>query len=115
MWSEIMKRCRHLLAMRWLSRSSSAAVQQPAAESSRPSQSPVPDYRRRQKPPDDLTVIKGIGPVMRDRRRILGIATFADLAHADPAELARQLRRHQPVSDDYVQSWVRAARERTGT
>src|SRR5262245_55544407 len=34
--------------------------------------------------PDDLTVIKGIGPALQNRLRALGITTFADLAAANP-------------------------------
>lgn len=65
--------------------------------------------RRSARSADDLTVIDGIGPVIRDRLRILGIATFADLASVDPAWLAAQMRRHQPIGDARVQQWVDAA------
>ena len=37
--------------------------------------------------PDDLTVIKGIGPAVQDKLRSLGIVTFKDLATADPDDL----------------------------
>ena len=37
--------------------------------------------------PDDLTVIKGIGPAVQNKLRALGITTFAELAKADPDAL----------------------------
>jgi predicted flap endonuclease-1-like 5' DNA nuclease len=63
--------------------------------------------------PDDLTVIKGIGPAVQDKLRSLGITTFKDLATADPDDLAEQLKSFQPVSKARVHGWTEAARERT--
>lgn len=112
MWSDIAKHCRHLLSLRRIAGAREPAEADAGPRTVRPSQAAGDDDRRRHGPPDDLTVIKGIGPVMRDRLRILGIATFADLAEADAGELTRWLRRHQPMSEATVQDWVRAARER---
>ena len=48
--------------------------------------------------PDDLTVLKGIGPVVQEKLRSLGITTFRDLAAADPERLTEQLKGKQPIS-----------------
>ena len=63
--------------------------------------------------PDNLTMIKGIGPVVQEKLRSLGIATFSDLARADPTTLAEQLKGSQPISEARVRSWTEAARGRT--
>ena len=63
--------------------------------------------------PDDLTVIKEIGPAVQGKLRSLGITTFRDLATANPDDLAEQLKGSQPVSKARVDSWIEAARERT--
>ncbi|NNK90897.1 MAG: hypothetical protein HKO87_00565 [Acidimicrobiia bacterium] len=52
--------------------------------------------------PDDLTAVKGIGPVYAGRLRDLGIATFAALAAADPAAIADAL----DVSPEQVSDWI---------
>jgi predicted flap endonuclease-1-like 5' DNA nuclease len=62
--------------------------------------------------PDDLTVIKGIGPAVQNKLRALGITTFADLAAADPDAILRQLKGSQPLTRGKVQAWTKAARER---
>lgn len=63
--------------------------------------------------PDDLTVIKGIGPSIQEKLRSLGIMTFKDLARADPDSLVDQLKISLPVSKARVRGWTEAARERT--
>jgi predicted flap endonuclease-1-like 5' DNA nuclease len=63
--------------------------------------------------PDDLTVIKGIGPAVQEKLRSLGITTFRDLATANPGDLAEHLKGSQPVSKARVHSWIKAARDRT--
>ena len=60
---------------------------------------------------DDLTVIKGIGPAIQEKLRALGIATFSDLARADPK--AWGLKGPQPISEARVRGWIEAARQRT--
>jgi predicted flap endonuclease-1-like 5' DNA nuclease len=61
--------------------------------------------------PDDLTVIKGIGPATQERLRSLGIRTFEDLATATPDDLAARLKSGQPVAKSQVRRWVDAARK----
>ncbi len=54
---------------------------------------------------DDLTSIKGIGPVYAGRLNGLGITTFAALAAADAAELAEQL----DVAESQTTDWIEQA------
>ena len=65
--------------------------------------------------PDDLTVIKGIGPALQNKLRALGITTFADLAAANPDQLMEQLKGSQPLSRGRVRHWTEAARQRART
>ena len=101
----------------WRDRGAGSSAGGAAAHGSREDEAPKAQAaarRRRSTPtPDDLTVIHSIGPVMRDRLRILGIATFAELAAADAADLAMRLRWHQPISDTQVRQWIEAAKRRT--
>jgi predicted flap endonuclease-1-like 5' DNA nuclease len=63
--------------------------------------------------PDDLTLIKGIGPVVQQKLHALGIRTFNDLAAADPEALVEQLKGRQPISETLVRGWTKAADQRT--
>jgi predicted flap endonuclease-1-like 5' DNA nuclease len=76
---------------------------------------PVPEKAVTAPVPDDLTVIKGIGPALQNRLRALGITTFADLAAANPDQLMAQLKGAQPLSRARVQHWTEVARERART
>jgi predicted flap endonuclease-1-like 5' DNA nuclease len=60
--------------------------------------------------PDDLTVIKGIGPVYQWKLRDAGVHTYKDLALADPAQLRRMLdvKSWQRVA---IESWIEQARD----
>lgn len=62
--------------------------------------------------PDDLTVIKGIGPAVQNKLRALGITTFADLAAADPDRLMEELKGSQPLTATRVRGWTEDARAR---
>jgi predicted flap endonuclease-1-like 5' DNA nuclease len=61
---------------------------------------------------DDLTVIKGIGPAIQEKLRALGIATFSDLARADPKALKERLKGSQPISEARARGWTEVARKR---
>lgn len=57
--------------------------------------------------PDDLTVIKGIGPAIREQLVAQGIHTFAELAAANPVELAAAIQ----GSEKQVEAWRSEAQE----
>jgi predicted flap endonuclease-1-like 5' DNA nuclease len=60
--------------------------------------------------PDDLTVIKGIGPVYQWKLRDIGFNTYKQLAKADPDQLRRMLdvKNWQRVN---VEAWIEQARD----
>jgi predicted flap endonuclease-1-like 5' DNA nuclease len=60
--------------------------------------------------PDDLTVIKGIGPVYQWKLRDAGFSTLKQLSTADPDQLRRMLdvKNWQRVD---VESWIEQARD----
>lgn len=60
--------------------------------------------------PDDLTVIKGIGPVFQWKLRDIGYNTYKQLANADPNQIRRMLgiKNWQRVD---IESWVEQARD----
>jgi large subunit ribosomal protein L21 len=62
---------------------------------------------------DDLTVIKGIGPTLAKKLDGLGIQTFADLAKADPEDLAARVNQ-RPVTAKRIQDWIADAKSRMG-
>ena len=86
-----------------------------AGPSVRPAVQPAapPEKAVTSRVPDDLTVIKGIGPAVQNKLRALGITTFADLAAADSDALLERLKGSQPLTKERVRSWTEAARERT--
>ncbi len=63
--------------------------------------------------PDDLTVIKGIGPVYQWKLRDAGFNTYKQLSAADPDQLRRMLdvKTWQRVN---VESWIQQARDWAG-
>jgi predicted flap endonuclease-1-like 5' DNA nuclease len=63
--------------------------------------------------PDDLTVIKGIGPVYQWKLRDAGFNTYKQLSAADPEQLRRMLdvKNWQRVN---VESWIHQARDWAG-
>ena len=86
---------------------------EPAADST-PEQV-APDRAAASRPgPDDLTVIKGIGPAVQQKLHALGIRTFDDLAAADPEILTERLKGRQPISQTLVRGWTEAADQHTG-
>jgi predicted flap endonuclease-1-like 5' DNA nuclease len=60
--------------------------------------------------PDDLTVVKGIGPVYQWKLRDAGVNTYGQLAEADPTQLRRMLdiKDWQRVN---IESWIEQARD----
>ncbi len=57
---------------------------------------------------DDLTLIKGIGPVYRDRLTGVGVHSFFDLAEASASEIAEAAG----VSESIAHGWMQAAHAR---
>ena len=112
MWDQIFRRWIDLVFW-WLpkheaSQEPSTRAPEPAAEQE--AQQPATKQAAASDPaPDDLTVIKGIGPVVQQKLQALGIRTFNDLAAADPAALAEQLKGRQPISAALVRGWAEAA------
>ncbi|MBT8202688.1 MAG: hypothetical protein HKN74_12195 [Acidimicrobiia bacterium] len=75
----------------------------------RPQLRAVPDPAPPAATADDLTAIKGIGPVYAEQLSELGIRSFSDLATADAEALAGSFDGRAAVSD-----WIEEARSRTG-
>ena len=76
--------------------------QEPASAAEEP---PAPATPEPAATPDDLTVIKGIGPVRSGHLAEEGITTFAELAAADPKSLAEQF----DVAETAAVEWVAEA------
>jgi predicted flap endonuclease-1-like 5' DNA nuclease len=72
-----------------------------------PSPFPAPSPAPGEPPhvPDDLSEVKGIGPVYRARLTEAGMATFAALATADPATVAG----HAGVTERMAADWIAQA------
>ncbi|BCH14145.1 MULTISPECIES: 50S ribosomal protein L21 [unclassified Mesorhizobium] len=60
--------------------------------------------------PDDLTVIKGIGPVAAGQLNEQGITTFAQIAKLSDKDIAR-IDEHMPFSTDQITDWREQAQE----
>ncbi|ESY80556.1 50S ribosomal protein L21 [Mesorhizobium sp. LNHC221B00] len=60
--------------------------------------------------PDDLTVIKGIGPVAAKDLAEQGIITFAQLAKLTEKDVAK-IDEHMPFSADQIKDWREQAKE----
>ena len=123
MWDQIFRRWLDL-AFWWLPKPE--AAEQPSAQAPEPAPETAAEPAAAESPPepaartqpaaterasDDLTVIKGIGPVVQQKLHALGIRTFDDLAAADPESLAEQLKGRQPISQALVRGWTEAAQQ----
>lgn len=77
------------------------------------SHEPPPHYRSTPPPPepepDDLTAVKGIGPVYANKLNAVGVTTFRALAEANPQVLAEELG----VAAGTVSGWIGQAQART--
>lgn len=56
--------------------------------------------------PDDLTAIKGVGPVMSEKLIDAGITSIASVAKADPAALAQDVG----VTEATATRWIESAK-----
>ena len=63
--------------------------------------------------PDDLTVIKGLGPAMQRKLEAAGISSFKQLAEADAQALTDELKPSQrTITREKVEEWIEEARKR---
>ncbi|SIT57468.1 50S ribosomal protein L21 [Mesorhizobium prunaredense] len=60
--------------------------------------------------PDDLTVIKGIGPVAAGQLNEQGITTFAQIAKLSDKDIAK-IDEHMPFSADQIMDWREQAKD----
>lgn len=84
-----------------------AAESKPPAAKTEPVKAPVAE-KKPAAAKDDLTEIKGIGPVFARRLTDVGITTFADLAQASPDHL-REVTQATAVANP--EEWIAQARE----
>ncbi|MDH3688591.1 MAG: hypothetical protein OEU36_03810 [Gammaproteobacteria bacterium] len=71
------------------------------------------DAQYTQRPPDDLTVIKGIGKVIEKRLHALGVTTFEQVANFTPADIERVNQVLDFAGRIEREKWVEQARELT--
>ena len=86
-----------------------AAPKAAAKEEAAPSAA-APLFKAPKGEPDDLTVIKGIGPVAAKDLNEQGITTFAQLAKLTDKDVAR-IDEHMPFSADQISDWREQAKE----
>ncbi|RWM02182.1 MAG: 50S ribosomal protein L21 [Mesorhizobium sp.] len=82
-----------------------AAKEEPKAEAKA-----APLFKAPKGEPDDLTVIKGIGPVAAKDLAEQGIVTFAQLAKLTDKDVAK-IDEHMPFSADQIKDWREQAKE----
>jgi len=86
-----------------------AAPKAAAKEEAAPS-AVAPLFKAPKGEPDDLTVIKGIGPVAAKDLNEQGITTFAQLAKLTDKDVAR-IDEHMPFSADQISDWREQAKD----
>jgi large subunit ribosomal protein L21 len=91
------------------SKKAEAAPKAAAKEEAAPSAA-APLFKAPKGEPDDLTVIKGIGPVAAKDLNEQGITTFAQLAKLTDKDVAR-IDEHMPFSADQISDWREQAKE----
>ncbi|RWM92257.1 MAG: 50S ribosomal protein L21 [Mesorhizobium sp.] len=74
------------------------------------SETAAPLFKTPKGEPDDLTVIKGIGPVAAGQLNEQGITTFAQIAKLSDKDIAR-IDEHMPFSTDQITDWREQAKE----
>lgn len=70
----------------------------------------APLFKAPKSEPDNLTVIKGIGPVAAKDLNEQGIITFAQLAKLTDKDVAK-IDEHMPFSADQIKDWREQAKE----
>ncbi|TIV01713.1 MAG: 50S ribosomal protein L21 [Mesorhizobium sp.] len=74
------------------------------------SETAAPLFKAPKGEPDDLTVIKGIGPVAAGQLNEQGITTFAQIAKLSDKDIAK-IDEHMPFSTDQITDWREQAKE----
>ncbi|MER8711321.1 50S ribosomal protein L21 [Mesorhizobium sp. M1295] len=74
------------------------------------SEAAAPLFKAPKGEPDDLTVIKGIGPVAAGQLNEQGITTFAQIAKLSDKDVAK-IDEHMPFSADQIKDWREQAKE----
>ena len=82
----------------------------PKAEAKEEAAVAAPLFKAPKGEPDDLTVIKGIGPVAAKDLAEQGIITFAQLAKLTDKDVAK-IDEHMPFSADQIKDWREQAKE----
>ncbi|TIV68849.1 MAG: 50S ribosomal protein L21 [Mesorhizobium sp.] len=87
-----------------------AKAEVPAKEEVKAETAAAPLFKAPKGEPDDLTVIKGIGPVAAKDLAEQGIVTFAQLAKLTDKDVAK-IDEHMPFSTDQIKDWREQAKE----
>ncbi|TGQ57344.1 50S ribosomal protein L21 [Mesorhizobium sp. M1C.F.Ca.ET.193.01.1.1] len=87
-----------------------AKAEAPAKEEAKAETAAAPLFKAPKGEPDDLTVIKGIGPVAAKDLAEQGIITFAQLAKLTDKDVAK-IDEHMPFSADQIKDWREQAKE----
>ncbi|MCF6115643.1 MAG: 50S ribosomal protein L21 [Mesorhizobium sp.] len=74
------------------------------------SETAAPLFKAPKGEPDDLTVIKGIGPVAAGQLNEQGITTFAQIAKLSDKDIAK-IDEHMPFSTDQIMDWREQAKD----
>ncbi|RWA68257.1 50S ribosomal protein L21 [Mesorhizobium sp.] len=86
------------------------AKKEAKAEAPKDEAKAAPLFKAPKGEPDDLTVIKGIGPVAAKDLAEQGIVTFAQLAKLTDKDVAK-IDEHMPFSADQIKDWREQAKE----
>ncbi|UCI30502.1 50S ribosomal protein L21 [Mesorhizobium sp. B4-1-4] len=87
-----------------------AKAEAPKKEAKAAETAAAPLFKAPKGEPDDLTVIKGIGPVAAKDLAEQGIITFAQLAKLSDKDVAK-IDEHMPFSADQIKDWREQAKE----
>ncbi|RWD49480.1 MAG: 50S ribosomal protein L21 [Mesorhizobium sp.] len=82
----------------------------PKETEAKASETAAPLFKAPKGEPDDLTVIKGIGPVAAGQLNEQGIMTFAQIAKLSDKDVAK-IDEHMPFSADQIMDWREQAKE----
>ena len=87
-----------------------AAKAETKADDKAAAKAAAPLFKAPKGEPDDLTVIKGIGPVAAEQLKEQGIVTFAQIAKLSDADV-KKIDEAMPFSADQIKDWRDQAKE----